>query len=562
MTYDLKTGTNENQDKAIVLMVCFEVALFGVLALPVFADSPSVLELDGGQAGPMLVVAGVVVGAAIFGRRSPFMAGLAAGIVALISIALTLAVTIGLFLTILLGEFSDGLEWSGGALAVVAAAALGLTAVVVSARGWKPVSPAAWTPVAVLGAMAVVAMVVGLVVPDENLTFGDTLGFTAHPIIGFGFSAFLAMLAGVGVAGFALGRWGVGLLAGFLGYIAIGWLTSQSADQSEAFAWSGVDGSSDFTELTAIGFWAACGLFVIHAIQQFSVDSSPRSSAQSRIRPHNPHVAAAAATGSEVNGTWTADPFGRFDRRYFDGAQWTKHVVTGLDQDVDDPVHWPPQISERAWHPDPFGRFTHRFFDGHLWTDKVAKDGVTAVDAPVEDRPTEVPEAARAAPERSPRAGGGELSETVSSVESVSVSETLPKPSASTGPSLAPSAVDETVRRGEIVVQPSSSFVLTSDSGAVHRFVTAVAIGRSPSAPDGYPSALPLPVDDRTVSKTHIVLGRTGDQLWIVDLYSSNGTEVEGEAGLIRAVPGQRIVIPPGTRLVLGDATAFLVEMD
>jgi len=48
----------------------------------------------------------------------------------------------------------------------------------------------------------------------------------------------------------------------------------------------------------------------------------------------------------------------------------------------------------------------------------------------------------------------------------------------------------------------------------------------------------------------------------MVDLYSSNGTEVEGEAGLIKAAPGQRIMIPPGTRLVLGDTTAFLVEMD
>jgi hypothetical protein len=39
---------------------------------------------------------------------------------------------------------------------------------------------------------------------------------------------------------------------------------------------------------------------------------------------------------------WHADPFGRFDHRYWDGERWTEHVSTAGQQSVDPPIAGPP----------------------------------------------------------------------------------------------------------------------------------------------------------------------------------------------------------------------------
>ena len=39
---------------------------------------------------------------------------------------------------------------------------------------------------------------------------------------------------------------------------------------------------------------------------------------------------------------WHADPFGRFDHRYWDGARWTEHVATAGQQSTDAPIAGPP----------------------------------------------------------------------------------------------------------------------------------------------------------------------------------------------------------------------------
>ena len=44
---------------------------------------------------------------------------------------------------------------------------------------------------------------------------------------------------------------------------------------------------------------------------------------------------------TEVGGhpaNWYPDPFGRFELRYYDGAQWTEHVSNGGTQQVDAPA--------------------------------------------------------------------------------------------------------------------------------------------------------------------------------------------------------------------------------
>jgi predicted enzyme related to lactoylglutathione lyase len=46
-------------------------------------------------------------------------------------------------------------------------------------------------------------------------------------------------------------------------------------------------------------------------------------------------------TGGTQSGPagWHADPFGRYELRYYDGAQWTEHVSTQGNQYVDQPVY-------------------------------------------------------------------------------------------------------------------------------------------------------------------------------------------------------------------------------
>ncbi len=38
-------------------------------------------------------------------------------------------------------------------------------------------------------------------------------------------------------------------------------------------------------------------------------------------------------------GQWAADPFGRFEMRYYDGTRWTEHVSSQGRQYTDDPTH-------------------------------------------------------------------------------------------------------------------------------------------------------------------------------------------------------------------------------
>ena len=61
-----------------------------------------------------------------------------------------------------------------------------------------------------------------------------------------------------------------------------------------------------------------------------------------------------------------------------------------------------------------------------------------------------------------------------------------------------------------------------------------------------------LTIDDSTVSREHAAFVRRGDQWWVVDLGSTNGTKVNGR----RAAEHP---LEPGDRIELGDAVVQLV---
>lgn len=84
---------------------------------------------------------------------------------------------------------------------------------------------------------------------------------------------------------------------------------------------------------------------------------------------------------------WFADPFGRSERRYWDGNAWTEHVITHGHQGIDpalDTASVPTPIQVPAdWYPDPFGRHERRYWDATQWTEHVSSKGLQGVDPPV-----------------------------------------------------------------------------------------------------------------------------------------------------------------------------------
>jgi hypothetical protein len=75
-----------------------------------------------------------------------------------------------------------------------------------------------------------------------------------------------------------------------------------------------------------------------------STESAPAAESaaqpQSTARATQPAAAAAATAGADSSAPagWYADPAGRYELRYWDGAQWTEHVSRAGQQYTDPPV--------------------------------------------------------------------------------------------------------------------------------------------------------------------------------------------------------------------------------
>jgi hypothetical protein len=78
---------------------------------------------------------------------------------------------------------------------------------------------------------------------------------------------------------------------------------------------------------------------------------------------------------------WHPDPRGQGSLRYWDGTNWTDHVVTHA------PIAATPipttKNANAQWFPDPTGRFEFRYWNGTKWTRDVSTNGQTSVDRPV-----------------------------------------------------------------------------------------------------------------------------------------------------------------------------------
>lgn len=87
-------------------------------------------------------------------------------------------------------------------------------------------------------------------------------------------------------------------------------------------------------------------------------------------------------------------------------------------------------------------------------------------------------------------------------------------------------------------------------------------LGRKPVAAPGNSRSQLLAIDDeaRSVSKTHAMLEVDAGKLWVHDLHSTNGVWVvpAGEDP-IEVIPGERVEVPAGSELELGE---FVIQIE
>lgn len=100
-------------------------------------------------------------------------------------------------------------------------------------------------------------------------------------------------------------------------------------------------------------------------------------------------------------------------------------------------------------------------------------------------------------------------------------------------------------------------YVLTLSTGESLEISANGLLGRMPQPAEGETFAHLIIVTDitRSVSKTHLEFGFDGEQLWILDRNSGNGSIIR-ETGKIprRAEPWRQYAVGRGTRVDMGDA--------
>lgn len=141
----------------------------------------------------------------------------------------------------------------------------------------------------------------------------------------------------------------------------------------------------------------------------------------------------------------------------------------------------------------------------------------------------------------------------------------LPAVASAAVPSSADDGSDaEDVEETRIVDRNTSAapFVLHFSTGERTAVQGTGLLGRLPRPQPGERFDELLTVHDpgKSVSKTHLELGRDGDDLWVADRFSGNGTVVRHIDGTIRRCePGRRYRVERGARVDIGEQF-FLVQ--
>lgn len=189
-----------------------------------------------------------------------------------------------------------------------------------------------------------------------------------------------------------------------------------------------------------------------------------------------------------------------------------------------------------------------------------AESSTAAVATPSE--PVVVPEPAPV----SPVAPGGASAEPVVLPEPASVERVTPAvQSASAEPVVPQSALSEpaSAEPAAPVAEPvASTYVVVLDDGRAMSVSGPGYVGRRPQPVAGERCDHVIQIDDpgRSLSRSHARFGIDAAGFWVEDNDSANGTAVVHRDGtVLEAVPGQRVPVPPGATVRLGDRT-FTVE--
>lgn len=140
----------------------------------------------------------------------------------------------------------------------------------------------------------------------------------------------------------------------------------------------------------------------------------------------------------------------------------------------------------------------------------------------------------------------------------------LPLPTGDTGPTSSEGDLEDDVDETRIVSKTPTRapFVLHFSTGERFGVHSTGLVGRLPRPQPGERFDELLTVHDpgKSVSKTHLELGRDGDDLWVSDRFSGNGTVVRHIDGSIRRCePGRRYRVERGARVDIGEQF-FLVQ--
>src|SRR5699024_7835927 len=104
-------------------------------------------------------------------------------------------------------------------------------------------------------------------------------------------------------------------------------------------------------------------------------------------------------------------------------------------------------------------------------------------------------------------------------------------------------------------VPPVPTLRLVADDGTERSVQKPVVVGRNPSASEE--EVLFVFKDDtRSVSKTHLRIDGTGENITVTDLGSTNGSAILREDGSRESlVPNTATVLPAGASVAIGDRT-------
>jgi hypothetical protein len=129
--------------------------------------------------------------------------------------------------------------------------------------------------------------------------------------------------------------------------------------------------------------------------------------------------------------------------------------------------------------------------------------------------------------------------------------------------SVVTTATDETLHRSSLpppLPPPTAEAVLQLADGRVIRVGTGAVLGRSPAPDPQLPAALLHPIDDLSLSKTHLSVVSTSEGVWVTDHHSKNGTHLVVGGVQQSCAPGQRVLAPFGAHVLAGELRLSVVR--